>query len=235
MAVIASRVFRGLGSRVSLVFVAILVSVAVGVSRIYLRAHYWSDVVGGWGLGFGIFGLLRRRSRLSSTTCATLGRPNGALELVPHNLGPGPGAGAVTLVGYCAFILAPALALLRPRLGEASPRLPHPLHARHPARHRNGHRLRDRLVVRSIRGLAVEAGLALSSTLDFTMPPAAARRALLGFLESFDEVSEAVESGAGLPEVARAAARALDASVIVLDSAAACSRWRARRRRTSAR
>ncbi len=57
MAVIASRVFRGLGSRVSLVFVAILVSVAVGMSRIYLRAHYWSDVVGGWGLGFGIFGL----------------------------------------------------------------------------------------------------------------------------------------------------------------------------------
>jgi membrane-associated phospholipid phosphatase len=23
----------------------------------YLRAHYWSDVAGGWGLGFGIFGL----------------------------------------------------------------------------------------------------------------------------------------------------------------------------------
>jgi PucR family transcriptional regulator, purine catabolism regulatory protein len=39
------------------------------------------------------------------------------------------------------------------------------------------------------------------------------------FLESLDEVSEAVESGAGLPEVARAAGRALGASVIVLDSA----------------
>jgi sugar diacid utilization regulator len=39
------------------------------------------------------------------------------------------------------------------------------------------------------------------------------------FLESLDEVSEAVESGAGLPEVARAAGRALDASVIVLDAA----------------
>jgi sugar diacid utilization regulator len=38
------------------------------------------------------------------------------------------------------------------------------------------------------------------------------------FLESLDEVSEAVESGAGLPEVARAAGRALDASVIVLDA-----------------
>jgi PucR family transcriptional regulator, purine catabolism regulatory protein len=38
------------------------------------------------------------------------------------------------------------------------------------------------------------------------------------FLEALDEVSEAVESGAGLPAVARAAGRALDASVIVLDA-----------------
>jgi PucR family transcriptional regulator, purine catabolism regulatory protein len=38
-------------------------------------------------------------------------------------------------------------------------------------------------------------------------------------LQAFGEVSEAVESGAGLPAVARAAGRALDASVIVLDSA----------------
>jgi sugar diacid utilization regulator len=39
-----------------------------------------------------------------------------------------------------------------------------------------------------------------------------------GFPEALGEVSEAVESGAGLPAVARAAGRALDASVIVLDS-----------------
>jgi sugar diacid utilization regulator len=39
------------------------------------------------------------------------------------------------------------------------------------------------------------------------------------FLEALDEVSEAVESGSGLPAVARAAGRALDASVIVLDAA----------------
>ena len=38
------------------------------------------------------------------------------------------------------------------------------------------------------------------------------------FLEALDEVSEAVESGAGLPAVARAASRALEASVIVLDT-----------------
>ena len=39
-----------------------------------------------------------------------------------------------------------------------------------------------------------------------------------GFPEALGEVSEAVESGAGLPTVARAASRALDASVIVLDA-----------------
>ncbi len=39
------------------------------------------------------------------------------------------------------------------------------------------------------------------------------------FLEALDEVSAAVESGAGLPAVARAAGRALAASVIVLDAA----------------
>ena len=39
-----------------------------------------------------------------------------------------------------------------------------------------------------------------------------------GFLEAFAAVSEAVESGAGLPEVARAASKALDASVAVVDA-----------------
>ncbi len=38
------------------------------------------------------------------------------------------------------------------------------------------------------------------------------------FLDAFSEVSEAVEAGAGLPEVARATSRALDASVVIIDS-----------------
>jgi sugar diacid utilization regulator len=49
-----------------------------------------------------------------------------------------------------------------------------------------------------------------------TPEPAAAAG---GFLAALEEVSEAVESGAGLPSVTRAASRALEASVIVLDSA----------------
>jgi membrane protein DedA with SNARE-associated domain/membrane-associated phospholipid phosphatase len=45
----------GLVANISLVTVGIVIAAAVGLSRIYLRAHYWSDVAGGWGLGCGIF------------------------------------------------------------------------------------------------------------------------------------------------------------------------------------
>ncbi len=47
-------------------------------------------------------------------------------------------------------------------------------------------------------------------------PSKASSAAQSPFLEAFEEVSEAVESGAGLPAVARAAGHALDASVVVL-------------------
>jgi sugar diacid utilization regulator len=54
-----------------------------------------------------------------------------------------------------------------------------------------------------------------------TQKPKSADRAPSGDAAALalDEVSDAVESGAGLPTVTRAAARALDSSVIVLDSA----------------
>jgi len=42
----------------ALVTFAIVLVAAIGLARIYLRAHYWSDVAGGWSLGAGVFGLL---------------------------------------------------------------------------------------------------------------------------------------------------------------------------------
>jgi membrane protein DedA with SNARE-associated domain len=42
----------------ALVTGAVVLVAAIGLSRIYLRAHLWSDVAGGWGLGVGVFGLL---------------------------------------------------------------------------------------------------------------------------------------------------------------------------------
>jgi membrane protein DedA with SNARE-associated domain/membrane-associated phospholipid phosphatase len=48
----------GLVGYAALVTCAIVLAAAIGLSRIYLRVHYWSDVAGGWGLGVGIFGTL---------------------------------------------------------------------------------------------------------------------------------------------------------------------------------
>jgi membrane protein DedA with SNARE-associated domain len=53
----AVAVSRGVATRTALVVVALVIAAAIGLSRIYLRVHYWSDVAGGWGLGAGIFGL----------------------------------------------------------------------------------------------------------------------------------------------------------------------------------
>lgn len=55
MAVIAARVLGGIVSRTALVLAAVVVALAIGATRIYLRAHYLSDVVGGYGLGLAIF------------------------------------------------------------------------------------------------------------------------------------------------------------------------------------
>jgi membrane-associated phospholipid phosphatase len=48
----------GLLANTAVVTVGIAIAVGVGLSRVYLRAHYWSDVAGGWGLGCGIFAAL---------------------------------------------------------------------------------------------------------------------------------------------------------------------------------
>lgn len=58
LAVIASRVLPGTASRAALVIASILLAAVIGVTRIYLGVHWFSDVAGGWGLGFGTFGAL---------------------------------------------------------------------------------------------------------------------------------------------------------------------------------
>jgi undecaprenyl-diphosphatase len=58
VAVTLSRVLPGLASRFAIVTVAIVVAIAVGVSRVYLRTHWLSDVTGGAGLAAALFSLL---------------------------------------------------------------------------------------------------------------------------------------------------------------------------------
>jgi membrane protein DedA with SNARE-associated domain len=55
MTVIASRVLGGLVSRTAVVLGGVVVAAVIGGSRIYLRAHYLSDVIGGFALGLAIF------------------------------------------------------------------------------------------------------------------------------------------------------------------------------------
>jgi undecaprenyl-diphosphatase len=57
VAVAVSRVLPNLASRFAFITVAIVLAVAIGASRMYLRVHYLSDVVGGWGLGSAMFAL----------------------------------------------------------------------------------------------------------------------------------------------------------------------------------
>ena len=60
-AVAVTSATRAAGRRVLaalLVLAGALVAITVGATRMLLNAHYLSDVVGGWGLGIGVFGLV---------------------------------------------------------------------------------------------------------------------------------------------------------------------------------
>ena len=56
-AIVLSRGGHGLAARFALVGIAIALAVAVGLSRIYLRVHFLSDVIGGFAIATAIFAL----------------------------------------------------------------------------------------------------------------------------------------------------------------------------------
>ena len=48
---------RRLPTRIALVIIGAALAAAIGLSRVYLRVHYLSDVTGGWALGLAVFSL----------------------------------------------------------------------------------------------------------------------------------------------------------------------------------
>jgi membrane protein DedA with SNARE-associated domain/membrane-associated phospholipid phosphatase len=57
IAVALRHAFPGLAVRAGLLIAGIAIAVAVGLTRIYLRAHWFSDVAGGWGVAAMCFAL----------------------------------------------------------------------------------------------------------------------------------------------------------------------------------
>ena len=57
IAVVLTRTLPGLARTTAVIIAALVLAVIIGLTRIYLRAHYLSDVVGGAGLGATIFAL----------------------------------------------------------------------------------------------------------------------------------------------------------------------------------
>jgi membrane protein DedA with SNARE-associated domain/membrane-associated phospholipid phosphatase len=57
-AVVLVRAGSTFATRFAVVTVAIVLAAVIGLSRVYLRVHYLSDVEGGWGVGVAIFALL---------------------------------------------------------------------------------------------------------------------------------------------------------------------------------
>jgi undecaprenyl-diphosphatase len=57
-AIVLVRGGSSLAARFAVVTAAVAIAVVVGLTRVYLRAHYLSDVEGGWGVAVAIFALL---------------------------------------------------------------------------------------------------------------------------------------------------------------------------------
>ena len=56
LAVVLSRAVPA-AWRIALVITGTVLAVAIGLSRVYLRVHYLTDVVGGWAVGLAVFSL----------------------------------------------------------------------------------------------------------------------------------------------------------------------------------
>jgi undecaprenyl-diphosphatase len=57
IAVVLTRTLPGLARTAAAIVAAVVLAAGIGLTRVVLRAHYLSDVVGGWGVAAGLFAL----------------------------------------------------------------------------------------------------------------------------------------------------------------------------------
>ena len=221
------RLRPGLTYATAIVVTGIALTAAVGLTRVYLGVHYLTDVFGGWALGISAFAgcatvalvvtHLRKNWRPWRRLVAEIAPEyllfGGAAHRQPARVhGPDPRPGA---------------RLLRAQVGEGDGRGAVDVRARRPDPLRRRARSPDRLLLARHRrpgwsnspprgGVPTLLGMPAKRAEPKKRTPAAA--APRG---SLDALSEAVESGAGLPAVARAAAKVLDASLAVIDRSTA--------------
>ena len=117
VAVLFSRTLPGLARSAALITVSIVLAALIGLSRVYLRVHYWSDVAGGWGLGAGVLGgcaavalivAYIRNNEAPGRTRRRRPEPMTILAVTNTQLAIAVAAGIVG-AGYLALILIPAV------------------------------------------------------------------------------------------------------------------------------
>jgi hypothetical protein len=102
-AVVLVRGGSSLAARFAVVTVAIAVVVFVALSRVYLRAHFLTDVLGGLGLSAAIFSVCGLIA-IAVTTCVTLhGR-----DEHPGHLPDRRDGGVLSLAAWIGLIVVPA-------------------------------------------------------------------------------------------------------------------------------
>ena len=235
VAVALSRALPGLASRVRVRRrSAIVIAVVVGLSRVYLRAHYLTDVIGGLGLGAALFALCGLVALVVGFVRDNAARAEPAMSNESIIYLVAACSGVLGLAAYIGLILVPAWTAYS-RVWE-----------------RLAATFLSLYVLAAFVVLGVAGGAAIiwfwdrlarltigrlpgcgcrRSPYNPVPCPLRPRRAATGLdLAALDAITDAVESGAGLPEVVRAAARALDASLVLTDRA----RRGARRRRALA-
>ena len=253
-ATVLVRAGVGWAARIAAVTVAVVIVAVVGVTRVYLRAHFLTDVLGGialavaiWSL-VGVFALVRRTrssqcreqvmtddektyliagaaaaisliawlfARRRARVEVLLARPRPARGDAPERLRPARSCSR-------AGVGAASSGILRPPVEPREPRAPggHPRRLAPPSTQRVAARLRRRRLQASTAGPPRTDWISStnSSRLTFYEVSSPARKeAALPDLGALSAMSDAVESGLGLPEVVRAAARALDASLVLID------------------